>query len=79
MEMDGIKAEIKLDVCGLAPPEPMERVLDALSTLSDGQRLRMLIDRQPFPLYRILDSKGYMYQARTRPDHLVEILIWQGP
>ncbi|MEO8170769.1 MAG: DUF2249 domain-containing protein, partial [Oxalobacteraceae bacterium] len=46
--------EIELNVCGLEPPEPMERVLDAISQMSPGQRLRMVIDREPRPLYRIL-------------------------
>lgn len=69
--------EVKLDVCGLEPPEPLERVLDALSTLHDDQRLCMLIDRQPHPLYRLLDSNGYKYRTRIRDDQLVEILIWR--
>jgi uncharacterized protein (DUF2249 family) len=70
--------EIKLDVCGLAPPEPLERVLDALLTLRSGQRLCMLIDREPHPLYPILERNGFVHQTRIRPDRLVEILIWQG-
>lgn len=69
--------EISLDVCGLQPPEPMERVLEALSQLPQGQRLRMLIDREPRPLYRILDNNGYRYSTHERQDYLYEILIWQ--
>lgn len=69
--------EISLDVCGLQPPEPMERVLEALSQLPQGQRLRMLIDREPRPLYRILDNNGYRHRTHERPDYLYEILIWQ--
>ncbi|MFI4939608.1 MAG: DUF2249 domain-containing protein [Burkholderiales bacterium] len=68
--------EIKLDVCGLEPPEPLERALDALMTLRSGQRLCMLIDREPHPLYRILARNGFVHQTRIRPDHLVEVLIW---
>jgi uncharacterized protein (DUF2249 family) len=68
--------EIKLDVCGLEPPEPLERVLDALSRLTEDQRLCMLIDREPRPLYGILERNGYAYETRTRPDYLYEILIW---
>jgi uncharacterized protein (DUF2249 family) len=69
---------IDLDVCGLEPPEPMVRVLDALSLLAAGQKLRMLIDREPRPLYRILENNGYQYAPTLRPDYLYEILIWQG-
>lgn len=69
--------EVALDVCWLEPPEPMERILDALSRLAAGQRLRVLIHREPFPLYRILGNNGYAYRTQHRDDHLFEILIWQ--
>jgi len=65
-------------VRGLQPPEPLERVLAALSTLRDGQRVCMLIDRQPFPLYAILERDGFKYQTRALPDSLFEIFIWRG-
>lgn len=67
--------EIALDVRGLMPPEPLERVLDALSTMKKGQKLRMLIDREPLPLYRILQNNGYAWDAKQLPGHLFEILI----
>lgn len=69
--------EIALDVCWLEPPEPMERILDALSLMQPGQRLRVLIHREPVPLYRILSNNGYAYNTQCRDDHLYEILIWQ--
>jgi uncharacterized protein (DUF2249 family) len=72
-------AEIALDLCGLSPPEPMERVLEALAQLAPGQRIRMLIDREPRPLYRILDNNGYRYRATERSDFLYDILIWEKP
>ena len=68
--------DITLDVCGLEPPEPLERVLEAISQLRPGQRLCMLIDREPLPLYRILENNGYVYQNHCRPDFLYDILIW---
>jgi uncharacterized protein (DUF2249 family) len=67
--------EIELNVCGLMPPEPMERVLEALADLLPGQRIRMLIDREPRPLYRILERNNYLYDATLRDDGLYEILI----
>jgi uncharacterized protein (DUF2249 family) len=73
-----MEEDIQIDVCGLEPPEPMERVLDALSRLPRGRRLRMLIDREPRPLYRILEGNGYAYQPTLRPDYLYEIVIWQA-
>lgn len=69
--------EIPLDVCGLEPPEPLEQVLTALSSLQAGQRLRVLIGREPFPLYQILDRNGYLRETLWRDDYLYEVLIWQ--
>ena len=69
---------IVLDVRGLEAPEPLERVLDALSTLAPGDSLRMLIDREPRPLYRILERNGYRFQAEAHEGGLFEILIRHG-
>lgn len=69
---------IMLDVRGLEPPEPMERVLGALSTLGPDQQLLMIIDRQPRPLYRILLNNGYDYRETFKPEGIFEILIWQA-
>ncbi|NEX62270.1 DUF2249 domain-containing protein [Noviherbaspirillum galbum] len=66
---------IELNVCGLEPPEPMERVLDALSRLAPQDSLRMLIDREPVPLYRILRQNRYRHDTTARDDGLYEILI----
>ena len=62
----------------LEPPEPMERVLGALSTLGPDQQLLMIIDRQPRPLYRILQNNGYDYRETFKPEGIFEILIWQA-
>lgn len=69
--------EILLDVCGLEPPEPMERVLDALTRLETGQQVRMRIDREPRPLYRILEQNGYTYTVTPLEGYLYEIIIRQ--
>jgi uncharacterized protein (DUF2249 family) len=74
---DSTPDDIVLDVRGLQPPEPMERVLDALDLLAPGRRLRMLIDREPVPLYRILERNGYCYQASWRDPGTLEVEISQ--
>lgn len=56
-------SDIHLDVRGLLPPEPLERVLEALDHLTPAGRIVMLIDREPLPLYRILERNGYHYRA----------------
>lgn len=76
--MDELMLDLRLDLRGLLPPEPMERVLDALSSLAPGQRVLMLIEREPRPLYRILLENGYQYRAQVNDAGLYRILIWEG-
>ncbi|MFC0170486.1 DUF2249 domain-containing protein [Pseudoduganella danionis] len=68
--------EVQIDVSGLEPPEPMVRVLEALDLLADDGRLRVLIDRQPVPLYQVLQRNGYSHLTTARADGLYEVLIW---
>ena len=70
-----METQIELDVCGLEPPEPLERVLEALSSLQPSQCLRMLIDREPRPLYAILERNHFSYEPHLRDDYLYEIYI----
>ena len=67
--------DVLLDVSALEPPEPMERILDALSGLGEGNRLRVLHRREPFPLYDLLGRMGYAWET-TGTDGRFEILIW---
>ncbi len=67
--------DVRLDMRGLEPPEPMERILTALSTLRGSQRLVILIPRQPLPLYRILERNGYSHSTRLRDDGLFEVIV----
>jgi len=70
--------EVFLDVRGLEPPEPLERVLEALCSLDSGQRIRMLIQRDPYLLYPILARDGYIHEARCTETGDYEILIWHS-
>ena len=69
--------EVVLDVRGLEPPEPLVKVMDALETLPPGDRLRMVHNREPYPLYGILQEDGYQYRTETFADGRVEIVIWR--
>lgn len=68
-----------LDARGLEPPEPLEKVLDALDRLLPGERLCMLIEREPRPLYRILANNGYAYKTDSGPGLPFEVTIWHAP
>lgn len=67
--------ELFLDLRGLFPPEPMERVLDALATLRTGQQIRMLIEREPHPLFRILERNGYLWRCTEPEPGLYQVVI----
>ncbi|MRW84113.1 DUF2249 domain-containing protein [Pseudoduganella sp. FT26W] len=68
-----------LDVGGLEPPEPMVRILEALDTLGLDEQLRVIIDREPVPLYRILLRNGYQYRTTVQDDQRYEVLVWLAP
>ena len=67
--------EILVDARDLAPPEPMERVLQALELLRPGQSIRLLLHREPFPLYPLLSERGYRHDTQMEADGSYVILI----
>ena len=69
--------ETVLDVRGLEPPEPLERVLDAVAVLQPGERVRMVHSREPCLLYPLLDKRGFRHIAEAKADDHHEILIWR--
>lgn len=66
---------MELDVRGLPPPEPFEKVMQTLPTLPAGATLRVLIPREPFPLYAVLRDMGYSWATTPLADGNYEILI----
>ena len=66
-----------LDVSALEPPEPFARVMQTIETLGEGEYLRMLHRREPFPLYAELDKLGFLHLTRTGRKSAFEILIWR--
>lgn len=72
-----MSGERVLDVRGLEPPEPLERVLDAVAALQPGERVRMIHSREPCLLYPLLEKRGFQYLAEAKSEDLHEILIWR--
>lgn len=68
-------AVTRLDVSGLPPPEPMEQILEALAGLAPDAQLQVLIDRDPLPLYRILERYGYRHAITPRADGRFDLVI----
>jgi len=60
-------ATIEIDNRGLQPPEPMVRILDALTNLPDGDELIALMDREPLLLYPELERRGFAWTFDESP------------
>lgn len=56
--------EILVDARNLEPPEPFERAMTAIDLLQPGQRIRLLLHREPYPLYNLLDNLGWRHETR---------------
>lgn len=69
--------EIVLDVHDLQPPEPMEKAIDALDKLADGEYLKMIHRMQPFPLFNILTENNFKYKVKSGEKGF-DIFIWKN-
>lgn len=67
--------EILIDARWLEPPEPLEKVMATLSLLRPGQSIRLLLHREPFPLYPLLAERGYGHDTTAQADGSYVILI----
>ena len=72
--MDG---EFVLDVRGMEPPEPLERVLETVGRFAPGDRLKLIIDCRPLPLFKILERNGFAFREAPGAESLYEISIWR--
>lgn len=67
-----------LDVRFLEPPEPFERIAAALEKLGAGEALRVLIHREPRPLFRWLADDGFRHRSGWIDEGAAyEIVIWR--
>jgi TusA-related sulfurtransferase len=71
-----VAQEIVVDARGLEPPEPFERVMEAISDMGQDDIVLMLLEREPHPLYRVLERNGYQHRTQFRDDGVFEIRIW---
>ncbi len=70
--------DILIDARWLEPPEPMEQVMQVLGLLRPGQSIRMLLHREPFPLYPLLSERGFRHETHMQTDGSYVILIRQA-
>ena len=59
---------VDLDARGLEPPQPMVRILEALSTLPANATVRARTDRRPMHLYPLLEDRGFTAETQAEAD-----------
>jgi len=70
-------ATSEIDVTGMEPPEPMLAILEALEALPERGALLVRLDREPHPLFRVLDQNDYRRHGGWQEDHSYRLLIWR--
>jgi len=65
----------EIDVRYLACPEPLDKIMQALHTLPAGTSLRVLIHREPYPLYNVIRDSGFTWQTDALAEDSFRILI----
>jgi uncharacterized protein (DUF2249 family) len=69
---------LELDNRGLAPPEPMMRILAALAGVPEGAVLTALLDREPVFLFPELERRGHSWQGGFRGDGVYALTVRAG-
>jgi uncharacterized protein (DUF2249 family) len=65
-----------VDARYLEPPEPFVRTMEMLDTLKPGEKMLLLLLREPHPLYKVLSQNGCAWETELQADGTFEILIW---
>jgi uncharacterized protein (DUF2249 family) len=71
------KSQHVVDARYMEPPEPFVQTMEMLDTLKPGEKMLLLLFREPHPLYKVLRQNGYTYESELVPDGTFEILIWR--
>lgn len=64
-----------VDARFMEPPEPFVKTMEMLDTLQKGEKMLLLLYREPHPLYKVLVKNGHAYETELMPDGTFEILI----
>ena len=74
--MSHAKTPHVVDARYMEPPEPFTKTMEMLDTLKEGEKMLLLLFREPHPLYRVLKQNGHAYEVELVADGTFEILIW---
>lgn len=66
-----------LDVSMLEPCEPMERILEAIKGLADGDYLLARHRREPHLIYPMLEQAGFAWRTEQAGPSEFQIFIWR--
>jgi len=75
MKMSHPKTPHVVDARYLEPPEPFVQTMEMLDRLAVGEKMLLLLFREPHPLYKVLRQNGHAYETELLPDGTFEILI----
>lgn len=75
MTMSHPKTPHVVDARYLEPPEPFVQTMEMLDRLAIGEKMLLLLFREPHPLYKVLRQNGHAYETELLPDGTFEILI----
>lgn len=64
-----------IDARYLEPPEPFVKAMDAVDALAPGESFELLLFREPFPLYDVLNRYGYTYRTELAADGTYTIRV----
>lgn len=64
-----------VDARFLEPPEPFVQTMAMLDELQPGEKMLLLLYREPHPLYKVLRQNGHDYETELLADGTFEILI----
>ena len=73
------QADKVIDCRSMEPPEPFVQTMEALDSITPGQKVLLRLVREPFPLYRALELNGIEWKTERTPDGEFEILMWHRP
>ncbi len=59
---------LSIDARGLEPPQPLVRILEAVSQLPEGGELRAFTDRRPMHLYPLLQDRRFLAETDEASD-----------
>ncbi|HET7276281.1 MAG TPA: DUF2249 domain-containing protein [Longimicrobiaceae bacterium] len=75
-EIDANADEVVLDVRDLTLKGQIGRTLEQMEVLAPGQKLRHVNSIIPWPLFAMLETRGYRYRMVGREKGNINVLVW---